>query len=189
MAESMDEPADVAVAPTRRRVRLGFPFAVPGVVLTAAVAAWQPMAEDGSGDIAGLNLDEDISASAAPHPMARGGETPSNGVFAYGYQNAEIESILTRAGYAVAVASTPYGQTLVTGSYDKPARMGDVQPRQPLGPPLPGNTNELTVIGFTPGGRLMATGPRDGTVRFWSITPDRAGRRGVRGRGPVADRR
>ena len=85
VAESMGEPDELAVPPSRGRVRLDFPFITPGRVLTAAVSAWRAMAEDGSGDVAGLVLDDEVPDGAAPLAMTRGGSLRGHAVLAYGY--------------------------------------------------------------------------------------------------------
>ncbi|MGK5550637.1 nSTAND1 domain-containing NTPase [Actinomadura kijaniata] len=91
VADSMGEPPTLQMPPQRRRVRLDFPFSAPGRVLTAAVVAWRPMAEDGSGDVAGLDLDDAVPQGVRPHSMARGPGRRGHRVLAYGYQSPDTQ--------------------------------------------------------------------------------------------------
>ncbi|MBN1174449.1 MAG: trypsin-like peptidase domain-containing protein [Micromonosporaceae bacterium] len=84
-ALSLGEQECLAEIPVRRRVRLDFPFLAPGRILTAAVVAWAPMAEDGTGDIAGLELDDEVPEQARAMPIARSGDLDGHQVQTYGY--------------------------------------------------------------------------------------------------------
>jgi WD40 repeat protein len=86
VAGSMGEPDGLPAPPSRGRIRLEFPFIAPGQVLTAVASAWQAMAADGSGDVAGLVLDDDVPDGARPLAMTRGGNLRGHEVLAYGYQ-------------------------------------------------------------------------------------------------------
>jgi WD40 repeat protein len=86
VAGSMGEPDELPAPPSRGRVRLDFPFIAPGQVLTAVAAAWRAMADDGSGDVAGLALDDDVPDGACPLAMTRGGNLRGHAILAYGYQ-------------------------------------------------------------------------------------------------------
>ncbi len=95
VAESMGEDMTLRSPPQRRRVRLDFPFVAPGRVLTAAVVAWRPMNKDGSGDVAGLELDDEVPAGVRPHAIARPGRIHGHRMLAYGYQDPDSESVPT----------------------------------------------------------------------------------------------
>ena len=86
VAGSMGEPDDLRAPPSRGRIRLDFPFIAPGQVLTAVASAWQAMATDGNGDVAGLVLDDDAPDGARPLAMTRGGNLRGHDMLAYGYQ-------------------------------------------------------------------------------------------------------
>jgi WD40 repeat protein len=86
VAGSMGEPDELPAPPTRSRVRLEFPFIAPGQVLTAVASAWSAMSADGSGDVAGLVLDDDVPEGARPLAMTRGGNLRGHAILAYGYQ-------------------------------------------------------------------------------------------------------
>ncbi|MDQ3152244.1 MAG: hypothetical protein M3R63_11155, partial [Actinomycetota bacterium] len=75
--------------------------------------------------------------------------------------------------YVHAVAFSPNGRTLATGSLDNTVRLWNVtNPAQPtpLGPPLTGHSDDVDAVAFSPDGRTLATGSLDNTVRLWNVT-------------------
>ena len=72
-----------------------------------------------------------------------------------------------------AVAFSPDGRTLATGSADNTVRLWDITNPAgptPVGPPLTGHTNTVYAVAFSPDGRTLATGSTDNTARLWDTT-------------------
>jgi WD40 repeat protein/serine/threonine protein kinase len=66
----------------------------------------------------------------------------------------------------IAVAVSPDGKAVLTGSRDHTARLWDAATGQPVGPPLP-HTDWVRSVAFSPDGRTLLTGSRDGTAQLW----------------------
>ena len=84
-----------------------------------------------------------------------------------------LDSRLTgHTGAIYAVAFSPDGTTLVTGSADQTVRLWDVadfaHPRM-LGQPLTGPQNRVLAVEFSPDGTTLAAGSRDTTIRLWDV--------------------
>jgi predicted NACHT family NTPase len=71
-----------------------------------------------------------------------------------------------------AVAFSPDGRTLASGSADKTVRLWNVRDPAhpvPLGQPLSGHTDYVRAVAFSPDGRTLASGGHDETVRLWNV--------------------
>jgi WD40 repeat protein len=69
-----------------------------------------------------------------------------------------------------AVAFSPDGKTVLTGSEDKTARLWAVATGRPVGPPLH-HQGEVLAVAFSPDGQTVLTGCHDGTARLWRVRP------------------
>jgi WD40 repeat protein len=76
---------------------------------------------------------------------------------------------LLHQGVVSAVAFSPDGKILLTGSLDSTARLWDAATGRPAGPPL---THRSTVraAAFSPNGKTVITASEDNTARLWDAT-------------------
>ena len=66
-----------------------------------------------------------------------------------------------------AVAVSPDGRRLVTGSADASLRLWNADTLEPIGEPLVGHQGSVSSVVFSPDGRRLASGSADDTVRLW----------------------
>ncbi|GAB4199905.1 MAG: hypothetical protein Fur006_51000 [Coleofasciculaceae cyanobacterium] len=67
-----------------------------------------------------------------------------------------------------AVAFSPDGNTLASGSFDQTVKLWDVSTGEVLRT-LQGHTNFVWAIAFSPDGKLLARGSEDQLVKFWDV--------------------
>ncbi len=65
-----------------------------------------------------------------------------------------------------AVAFSPDGRTVLTGSDDGTARLWDAETGRPVGQPLE-HQGPVRAVDFSPDGKALVTAGRDGTARLW----------------------
>jgi hypothetical protein len=77
------------------------------------------------------------------------------------------------SGPVLAVAFSPDGKTLATGSGDRTVRLWDMATHGQIGHPIAGPTGTVFSVAFSPDGKTLASGSSDGTVRLWDVATHR----------------
>jgi WD40 repeat protein len=93
-----------------------------------------------------------------------------------------IASLTGHTDRVHAVAFSPDGRTLLSGSYDGTARLWDVATHRQIGAPLNGH-GEVYSVAFSPHGNVVATGGEDMMVRLWDVASHRQIGAPLNGRG------
>ena len=69
--------------------------------------------------------------------------------------------------WVLAVAFSPDGKHIVSGSEDRTIRVWDAETGKLLGPPLEGHEDRVHAIAFSPDGKHIVSGSYDKTIRLW----------------------
>lgn len=64
--------------------------------------------------------------------------------------------------------NNPFGNLIVTGSFDKTAKIWDANCGEMMHT-LKGHNMEIVCLGFDPHGLLVATGSMDHTAKLWDV--------------------
>lgn len=93
--------------------------------------------------------------------------------------NSLLTSLQTRPGLVTflhahqdavrAVAYSPDGKILASGSRDNSIILWDTSTHQAIGSPLAGHTNWVNSLSFSPDGKILASASFDGSIRLWDI--------------------
>ena len=83
--------------------------------------------------------------------------------------NRSVKTLSGHTNWVRAVAFSPDGQTLASGSADQTVRLWDVANIYMLClKTLVGHTSWVASVAFSPDGQVLASGSHDGTVRLWN---------------------
>ncbi|HMW24285.1 MAG TPA: hypothetical protein PKC59_12685, partial [Burkholderiaceae bacterium] len=66
-----------------------------------------------------------------------------------------------------AVAWSPDGQRIVSGSWDNTLRLWDARTGEPIGQPLKGHGSSVASVAWSPDGQRIVSGSGDNTLRLW----------------------
>jgi WD40 repeat protein len=92
----------------------------------------------------------------------------------YGTTGKHLGLPLEHKQAVLAVASSPDGRTLLTGSWDTTAGVWDAATGKPLIPPHQ-HQQPVTAVAFSPDGKTVLTGSDDKTARLWDVQAPLAG--------------
>ncbi len=93
----------------------------------------------------------------------------SIGIYYYDSTTLELIRFVPTETWVRAIAFSPDGRWLASGSYDATVRLWNVRDGT-LGKELKGHTAWVRGLAFSPDGELLATASDDNTVRIWRVT-------------------
>src|SRR5262249_39907470 len=83
-----------------------------------------------------------------------------------------LKAVFSHDARVHTVAFSPDGKTLLTGSWDKTARLWDAATGRALGEPLR-HQYRVVSVAFSTDGKAVLTGSNDGTARLWDAATGR----------------
>ena len=113
--------------------------------------------------IAATGLSHSALVQFPPHPQVTSADgsllnvTPFNGE----------QNQLFHAGKVTAVAFSPDGQRIVSGSSDSTVRIWDAKTGMPIGQPLIGHTDQVNAVAFSSDGQRIVSSSSGNTMRIW----------------------
>ena len=127
------------------------------------------LAAEGQAMVAGLRpggTEQGLLELLAAHRLAPGVE-PYFALQASVAQTERMLKLIPAGGEVVAVAFSPDGQRIVSGSEDKTLRLWDAKSGAPIGAPLRGHDDAVSSVAFSPDGQRIVSGSGDKTLRLW----------------------
>jgi WD40 repeat protein len=76
---------------------------------------------------------------------------------------------------SVAIAFSPDGQKIISGSEDGTLRLWDLQGNQ-IGETFPSHQEQIWAVAFSPDGEMVVSGSNDGTLRIWDLRNNHIGK-------------
>lgn len=77
--------------------------------------------------------------------------------------------IIHHDSWVLAVAVSPDGRRIVSGSYDKTLRIWDAETGAAFSEPLIGHSDRVRSVAFSHDSRRIVSGSDDGTLRIWDL--------------------
>ncbi|VFN04377.1 MAG: WD40 repeat [Candidatus Kentron sp. G] len=84
-----------------------------------------------------------------------------------GPADAPLRLLKGHSNVILALAFSPDGSRLLSGSFDNTARLWDIESDKPLAV-LRGHTDDIYAVAFSPDGERLVTGSNDHTLRLWA---------------------
>jgi WD40 repeat protein len=124
------------------------------------------------------------SLETAPHEAEELRHVLRVNLAAWYRRTSPVQALLPQRDNVRAVAFSPDGRQVLTGSLDGTAQLWDAASGAPVGAPLH-HADRVTAVAFSPDGTMVATASADGTARLWHAASGTPRGSPLRHRGPV----